>query len=215
MTASQHRAEAEFEERSAVQAQGKEHPCTSDAQVGSVDPCWTSRVNPTEQSKKDAEMHRRLAAEHRAAAAIRDAEQESCTGVSERDRAESPFSHQEDIVSVQPLVAHSADGRTSDAGAIVIFREVPGLSAVGLQKIMDCHLARNAALGYNARELAYCPLNVNPLGFKKLKVTVVQRPEGLAVKLRSDDEGVGREILQRAQGLVGAPRCLRSPATDA
>lgn len=38
------------------------------------------------------------------------------------------------------------------------FRPVPGLTKELFQRIVNCHLARNAVLGHDAPELAYCPL---------------------------------------------------------
>jgi len=34
------------------------------------------------------------------------------------------------------------------------------MTAEWFQRIVDCHLARNASLGFSAAEMPYCPLNV-------------------------------------------------------
>ena len=206
MSVSGHEAAAEAEDRKA-----ESDPCLSPTGPGEGEPCWSAQ---TERARREAAEHRRLAAEHRNAAAIEKAEREACANVSEEDRVVSPFSHREDILSVQPLSVRLPQGGTRDAGAVIVFRKVPRLTAGLLQKIIDCHLARNAAFGFDARELAFCPLNVNPLGFKKLKATVTDRADGFAVELRADDEKIGQQIWERAQGLVGAPRCLRTPVVN-
>ena len=115
--------------------------------------CWTSVDNPTAVHVDEAEKHRRHAADHRAASvALREAEGRACGGVSDADRDMSPFEHREDIVAVASLVVPEANARASTPaerllGAAVTFRAVPGLTAEWLQRLVDCHLARNAALG--------------------------------------------------------------------
>ena len=68
--------------------------------------CWTSVGHPTPETRQRAEMHRKMAADHRAASqTLRDAEARACVGIPERDRDESPFQHREDIEDVAPLYA--------------------------------------------------------------------------------------------------------------
>src|SRR5699024_11191603 len=116
--------------------------------------------------RKDAERHRKLAEKHRAASkALVDAEQRFCSGIPEADRDTSPFYHREDLRAVQGLknAPDASDvysgGATSAVeiqqiekevvgpgglqGARVTFRAVPGMTAEWLQRVVDCHLARN------------------------------------------------------------------------
>src|SRR5262245_22225824 len=54
-------------------------------------PCWTSLSNPSAAQKVDAEKHRKMAADHRAAAgALRGAESRACVGIPDVDRDMSP-----------------------------------------------------------------------------------------------------------------------------
>lgn len=167
------------------------------------DICWSSVENPTAGHLDVAEQHRRHAADHRAASvALRQAEARACGGVSARDRDMSPFEHREDIVSTGPLVLSEADARAKTPaerllGATVKFRAVPGLSAEWLQRVVDCHLARNAALGHVVPEMPDCPLV--PAG---VQARVSPASDGFEIAVRADHPAVAREILARAQRLA-------------
>jgi hypothetical protein len=149
---------------------------------------------------KTAEEHRELAAQHRAASqALRDAEARACAGLTDQDRDVSPFSHVADVRSVTALKGESQSqgGRvkTSETvGATVTVAAVPGLTAEWLQRMVDCHLARNAAVGHDMPEMAYCPLV--PRG---AQATVRSVGDGFAVDVHSDDAETAGEILRRAQ----------------
>lgn len=162
--------------------------------------CWTSSANRTEQHKKDAEQHRELAAKHRAAsAALVTAEQQACDGLSEDDRDISPFYHREDITSVSVLEEPVQTGRaaaTKTIGAKIEFRATEGMTAEWLQRVVDCHLARAAALGHNMPEMEYCPLVP-----KDVKATVVSTGNGFAVSVTSNDPATVQEIIRRAESL--------------
>jgi hypothetical protein len=72
--------------------------------VESSDLCWTLVSTPTDKQQKDADAHRKAAADHRAASrALVDAEVRACGGVTAGDRDMSPFERADDIVSVVPL----------------------------------------------------------------------------------------------------------------
>lgn len=77
------------------------------------------------------------------------AEASACAGIAESERDQSPFSHREDILRVD------VDERR---GVTVLFRAVEGMTADRLQRVIDCHLARNASLGHQVPEMSYCPL---------------------------------------------------------
>jgi hypothetical protein len=167
--------------------------------------CWTSVTNPTSQNQADAERHRKMAAAHRAAAqSLRDAEASSCGGISDMDRDISPFDHREDIVSVVPYVVPMPQAGKQQIpttrGAVITFRAVPGMTTEWLQRIVDCHLARNASLGFDVPEMPYCPLAV-----KGARAKVASTGNGFAVTVDSDDPASAKEILGRAEGLVGKP----------
>jgi hypothetical protein len=160
--------------------------------------CWTSVVNPTNDELAEANRHEKLAAQHRAASkALRDAEARACVGVSDYDRDTSPFSHRADIVRVYPLPNVSVPPPAKPPkieGAVIVFRPVPKLTADELQRIVDCHIARNDALGHDAPEMLYCPLVPRDVIAK-----VTQTDEGFEVAIRSTDEDAAREVLHRAQ----------------
>lgn len=164
--------------------------------------CWTAVVNPTEAHLKMAEHDRQVAAEHRAASeALRQAEASACAGIAEADRDTSPFERTEDIASVAALTEPSGPkgGVPVTMGAVVTFRAVPGMTAEWLQRIVDCHLARYAALGHTAPEMPDCPLVP-----KGATASVASTGAGFAVTVRAEDPAAGAEILARAQRLAPA-----------
>lgn len=165
--------------------------------------CWNSVENPTAEHLRAADNQRRRAAEHRAASqALRDTEARACAGLADADRDVSPFERVEDIASVEPLreqVASAKLPRTEMVGAIVTFRAVPGLTPEWLQRVVDCHLARNAALGHVVPDMPDCPLVP-----KGVTARVSSVGSGFAVAIRGNSDAVAREVLERA-------RRLRSP----
>ena len=168
-----------------------------------IDPCWTSVSNPTDAHRREAEEHRRHAADHRAGStALREAEGRACVGIDPDDRDISPFDHTEDIAGVAPLKIpnpNSVGKLPNEAlvGAVVTFRAVPGMTAEWLQRVVDCHLARNASLGHVVPEMPNCPLVPNGA-----TATVASSGNGFAVSIRSNDPATAKEILTRAQRLV-------------
>lgn len=209
MSAASHETMAANEQTGASAHQAQYDPeakkrierCRGRSPAAGVDTCWTSVTNPTAEHLEHAEQHRKAAAQHRAAAqALRDAENRACVGVPDADRDESPFDHREDIESVEPLYVGSSGGKNSSkrlVGATVSFRAVPGMTAQWLQRVVDCHLARNAALGHDVPEMAYCPLVP-----KGASAAVVANRAGFGVNIQADTQESVQEILRRAQGLT-------------
>lgn len=175
--------------------------CSHTRADNSSEICWTSIRNPTAAHLEEAERHRKMAADHRAASkALRDAEASACVGITDEDRDMSPFHRKEDIARVEPLTITIGPPKaqtTRTAGATITFRAVPGMTAQWLQRIVDCHLARNAALGHVVPEMPYCPLVPNGVSAK-----VSATDNGFAVAVRSDDNATSVEILKRAQALA-------------
>lgn len=202
MSAAQHEQAAAAHEAMATPqpAQGSANVQPMTGGCDGKNPCWTSMSSPTEQHRSDQKKHMQMAADHRAAAqALRGAEAQYCSGISEADRDMSPFYHREDITSVQPAMAPSPRGKgTPDhlTGAVVTFRAVPGLTAEWLQRIVDCHVARNNALGNDVPEMAYCPLVP-----KGVTAKVSSTGDGFAVTIESQDPNTAKEVLRRAQAL--------------
>jgi hypothetical protein len=171
--------------------------------------CWSSTSNPTKEHQADAQHHRELAAKHRAAsAALAQAEDQACVGISDDDRDISPFSHREDIRSVSPYEEQVKAGKattTKRVGATVVFRAVPGMTAEWLQLVVNCHLARAAAAGHQMPEMEFCPLEL-----KDVTAKVSSAGDGFAVNIKSEDAATADLILKRAEALVPPPSAPQS-----
>jgi hypothetical protein len=161
--------------------------------VGSPTPCWTLSTRAAE-----AEKHAKMAADHRAASqALRDTEARACAGVPEADRDMSPFAHAADITSITPLNETFISGRYAQqqpVGVIVTFRAVPGLSAEWLQRVIECHMARNAVLGHEAAAMDYCPLVPDDITAR-----VSSTGNGFAVILRGTTPKAISALAERAE----------------
>ena len=130
--------------------------------------CWTPD-NPTEPHAYEARHRLEIAQRHRAASvALREAEARACSGIPDVDRVTSPFEHARDIRRVTVLTDSRGAGPTASTyrlGIEVEFAAVPGLDVARLQRLVDCHGARNAVIGYatTAQEHPRCPLAVGPV----------------------------------------------------
>jgi hypothetical protein len=162
--------------------------------------CWTTPwgSDAAAEDLMEASELRDAAARHRRISKeLREAEARECPGIPEADVTRSPLAHREDIVQVE--VVHGApgpDGQPSILGARVRFHHLGGLTADWLQRIVDCHVARDNALGNNVPEMSYDPLV--PAG---ARATVIEVPHGYIVEVRSDDPAAAREIARRALAL--------------
>jgi len=213
MSASEHEIAANQHERESASHAAAHDPtaaasttCGSGARNSERRPCWTSRAKVEAQHLQDADEHHKVASEHRAASqGLRAAEESACIGLSEAERDESPFAHREDIVSASRLDATVSSGKGSSQrslGATVVLRAVPNLTKEYLQRLVDCHLARDAAMGFDMPEMAFCPLSV-----KGARATVVSGTAGFGVEIRAEDTDAAAEVLKRARALVsGDPR---------
>ena len=160
-------------------------------------PCWTGNGDPVGEARRLGELHRSLAAQHRAAAQVlRQAEERDCVGIAPADRDLSPFAHAADIADVEALRATASRSNPRLRGATVTLRAVPGLTAEWLQRAIDCHISRNAVLGHDDPSMSACPL-----GLGGVTATVRSTRNGFAVDIRSDDAAVAEAIWQRAQAL--------------
>lgn len=209
-SAAQHDAIAAQEEREAAQHEAsydrdavkfKMRCATGEDDPGAA--CWTSTINPTDKQLKVAAELRRIAARHRAAsAALREVEERACAGLPDVDRDESPFDHREDILAIEPLevITLSAKGASakSTRGAVVTFRGVKGMTAERLQRHVDCHMARNAALGFNVPEMPNCPL-----ALKNVSAHVEEVDGAFTIEVASANPATAKEILRRVRAIVG------------
>lgn len=222
MSVTSHQAAAKAEEAQAVE-HAQQHDTNATAaeencarQGTERQACWSDSVDATAEHQEMALEHREMAAKHRAAAAaLVSAEASACDGLSEMDRDMSPFAHKADIRGATDLTEkiHDEEEYTSDiaagspgerqrlVGASVVFKAVPGMTAEWLQRVVDCHLARNAALGHNVPEMAYCPLVP-----KGAMARVRSVGDGFAVDIQGDNETSIREIVRRARMLTSSDR---------
>ncbi len=216
MSAAQHQNSAREHQAVAKTHQAAYDPksskSTGECSRGSdfVDVCWTSTFNPTKHHLDEAERHRKHAADHRAASqALRAAEARSCAGIASDERDISPFAHTEDIASVERLgVPDLAGDSLADVertvGAVIRFHAVPGMTAEWLQRVIDCHLARNAALGHSSPNMPDCPLVLRGVSAK-----VESSGRGFSVNVRADDRKTATEVLARATRLTREPGAAR------
>lgn len=193
--------EAKQDEEKAQEDSGSEASCAG----GIGDLCG----NSNDEYAMLAARHRKLAAQHRAVSqALRDAEAKACVGVTGDSRDMSPFALADGIRAVMPLQKPSQKptyGGLEDentVGATVVLYAAPGLTAEWLQTVVDCHLARNAALGFPAEPMGYCPLNI-----PNITATVRSVGNGFAVDIQSNDSAAVKEILKRASA-------LKAPASE-
>lgn len=166
---------------------------------GGIEPsCWTENNNMTSEHRDEAARHTKMAADHRAASkALRDAESSACVGISTQDRDISPFHHRDDVASVEPIEVRAGPKAMAHlSGVTVVFRAVPGMTAESLQRIVDCHIARNAALGNVVPEMDYCPLVP-----KGVTASVSSSGDGYAVAIHAQDAATAADVLARARAL--------------
>lgn len=207
--AAQHDRAAAQEELAAAEHEKQYRPdaikaaCSGQGERPAGVVCWASTSNPTEQHLRDAARHRALAAAHRAASsALRAAEASVCSGVTPQDRDISPFAHREDIVQGAPVLTPGGSKTPPrQVGVTVVFRAVPGLTSEWLQRLIDCHIARNAVLGHDAPEMAYCPLAV-----RGVTAHVASEHGGYAVALRADEQESINAIRERVDAIMRPQR---------
>lgn len=182
--------------------------CDTDVDRGRFGPvCWTSELASAKDHADAAERHRRVAEQHRAASVIlRDAESRACADIDDENRDTSPFAHRSDVRSAQAL-SESPPNRPNKAtafpsrlvGAQIVFDAVPGMTAEWLQRVVDCHLARNAAIGHTraTEDMPYCPLTL-----AGVHASVSSNGNGFVIAVTADEPATAKEILRRAGLLV-------------
>ncbi|HEY0715583.1 MAG TPA: hypothetical protein VGF45_23075 [Polyangia bacterium] len=177
-----------------------ETPASCDRSLaGNCSPFWTMTKNPTDRELALAAAYQSRARAHRKAAqALRNAEGKACVLVSMADEDMSPFLRQRDILAVEEIGRSGGRGPLGQpAGAAITFGEVRDLTAQNLQRIVDCHLARNAALGWDQSVNIACPLNV-----KGAAANVRTIGGRLVVEVTAVDAAAALEIIKRAQALA-------------
>src|SRR5205085_12585731 len=107
------------------------------------------------------------------------------------------------LVTVQEIKPQERMSETEPpddrAGARLVLVPRPGMTAEWLQRVAECHVARNAARGVPVA--THSPLDVSGAA-----VLVSSNGNGFSVDVTSSDPKVAREILQRARALVPVRR---------
>lgn len=208
MGGAEHEAAARNEEHLARQHAAQYDPNARDeprCDPAAETVCWTPTTNPTEPHASEARRHDELATEHRAASrALRETEARACAAIAAADRAKSPFQHPEDIRRVTVLTESSLDGplaTTRAFGIQVEFRAVPGLTTERLRRLVDCHSARNATIGYaTTASSSQCPLAVGPVD-----ADVRETEDGFAVTIVPVHGADVDAVVGRGTALVHRP----------
>jgi len=174
--------------------------------AGTCSPHWSMTKNPTDYEMSQASAHLAQAKKHRQAAqALRDAESRACSQIAFRDRDLSPILRQRDIERVEEIGYSGGHGPLGQpAGAAIIFAPVSGLTAQVLQHIADCHLARNASLGFEQTDYN------DPLNVRGAQAKVRALGERIALEVTSTDAGAALEIVRRARALLAQGQIVSS-----
>lgn len=123
----------------------------------------------------------------------------SCAGLATEVRQTSLFAQSGSIAAVTPLVGkwQSANRKVSftrPAGAAVVLRAQPAMTAPWLERVATCHAAQYASA-------ADAP-TWDPLVPPGARVRVVPVETGYSVEITSDDPEVAKEILRRAKAAL-------------
>jgi len=92
------------------------------------------------------------------------------------------------------------------AGIEIVFRATPGVTAEWFQRVVDCHLARNAVIGSDvaSHEMNYCPLTL-----RGVTARVSSAGNGFAVAIQSEDQRVVEELRRRGGAIIGQDYATR------
>lgn len=198
MSAAEHERAALREDEKAEDAEARFNPSMSSPEgTGCSAFCFDTWSNPSSIHGEEAWQHRQLAARHRSAsAALREAEAKECIGIPERDRDLSPFFHTADIKQVQHV-----DMQPAAAVYIISFAPVSGLETADMQRLLSCHLARNAVLGHEVEGMDYCPLV--PRG---VRARAEPGAPGIRVRLEVEGEASVEHVKERMGRLEASLR---------
>lgn len=136
------------------------------------------------------------AAEHLAAARrIRDQAEQVCSGVDEYARQE-PFPDRRTVASVGWLMhPHRRGAKQLHGARLMLAAHAP--RAGELQRMLDCHLARSAALGWDRPEASSCPLCVRGASAK-----AVEGKGGPRIEVDTGGGPAAEEVWRRARLLA-------------
>ena len=159
-------------------------------------PCSPEEVNPTAVHRQEAADLEAAAAQHRKAAEeLRAAEARACADVTPNTGGDlSPFFQARPVDRVEPLYSYAGVRSRVLIGAKVVLAAAPGVSASSVQKSLDCHLARNAAMGFDAPEMSFCPLAA-----KGVEARAREKNGLIVVEVKAAKAETAEQVLRRAE----------------
>ncbi|HZA14551.1 MAG TPA: hypothetical protein VE618_08640 [Myxococcaceae bacterium] len=142
---------------------------------------------------------------------LAEAEAQACAGLSDDELKNGPFARPAEIASVRPLLVEAFPRDDNPptyelGGAVVKVRASPGLTAEWLQRLVDCDLARSAAMAVSAAEPP-----TSPFAFRGASAYVHSTGDGFAIEISSNEPRVAREILASAERVYQQPH-LAAPS---
>lgn len=159
-------------------------------------PCWTTESDAIERHRTAAAHLRADARAHRAVARqLVGGAHAACESLPENELVTSPFSHRDDILTVEAVI----DGDRV-RGARILFAPVEGLTAAWLERSLACHQALAASGGYDAAYMPHSPAVVAGAA-----ISAEDTALGPVVVIRSDDPAVALSIYGRAEDLLRTP----------
>jgi hypothetical protein len=130
----------------------------------------------------------------RPAATAEERAADACAGVPEDAGSQGLFPYRDEIERVEPYkVEVSSKEPARLAGATLVLRAEPGLTAEWLERLLECHLARRVP----CPDGESCPLEVGPL-----HVDARSAGPTFIVDVRARDPETAREALRRARALA-------------
>jgi hypothetical protein len=163
-------------------------------------PCWDVAQENAEHQRYLAAREERIArTERRDATGMVETELAACRGLSARELEHSPFAHKKEIAAVIP---HRQSGVIR--GVRIVFKPVPGLTAVWMRRSIACHRARFERMGEPAGYLAEDPTLV-----AGSTTTVDERNGHLEVLISTGDTTSARVALDRARDLFARRTAVR------
>jgi hypothetical protein len=159
-------------------------------------PCWTTESDAITRHRTAAAHLRADARTHRAVARqLMGAARDACESLPEGELATSPFSHRDDIRTVEAVVEGDRV-----RGARIVFARVDGLTAAWLERSLACHQALAAAGGYDVTYMPHCPAAV-----AGAHIEAEDSLLGPVVVISADDPATALAIYGRAEDLLRGP----------
>lgn len=136
-----------------------------------------------------------------AAAAKSTADDPSCGGIPDQDRAIGPFGDRQQITAVTPLtetMTHLKFSWNQLRGAKIFVRATPGMTKQWLSRLIHCHMATEAGVAGSSSDVA------DPLTLSPLDVSVNDTSQGFVVYVRTEkpDTDLANRVLEVSKRLL-------------